>query len=1262
MTQPDRKWTFETLPDWLQDSIREATAGPADHEASRPTPERIEWPLLVDAAVVSGFAPKDLAPGVLTGDAREEAERSVLTFSETTHQEEGLRWSLTPESRKAVLQQANQGAVHEAIGRTTRSGRFADPVTRALQLCLEKPSDVGRSTTLPVLEATRVAVSWLSGVSWLSLPRLDDLDRRINLNRLLSEFQRMVGVVVDSAGTAQMDRFFGRDEEMEKLRSYIGTVPAGSTWQAATRAISGLTRRFSAWTPMTLWGIGGVGKTTLVSKFMLEHVESAASHYPFAYLDFDRSTVSPRYRERLLAEICTQVSAQFPEIAERLQAIQTEALKLARIPAGTLEGAPVDQLRDLTQQFRALIDDHLTSIEGRFATRPFLLVFDTFEVVQYDGRDVILLEEFVSGFSLDGTPWPRLRLVISGRQEVARFLGELEPMRLEGLLLDGAAAMLQTLARDAGKTVTPQQCNRIVSAVAEPGVDGRRRVSPLRIRLLAEEFRARTEDGPTIAQSLIDELSQPLDQNGRIARLFIDGILIRRVLRHVADRRVQALADPGLVVRRFDADVIREVMTAATPKPGSPEDAPQPWVVDQAEAQSIFEIFKKEVSLVEGDGTFLRHRADVRREMLPLIRVKSRRQFDDLHARAFAYFDRLARQRPRDLILAAEALYHALWLDKPMAEWLALWRPDAAFQPRVDPEEFEDGTPPHVFLRAKRYDKLSVGEVRSLPPELALEWLERRSMKLLDASRVYQEIDALGAAMGKDFEALDRAPEAAAPSARLLVRSGRWDDALRLTDRQHSVLGESVLIGAARSVTTYVDGASDANSMRLSLLRTEATVSAKSGRNGERPAPLNAAMATADPVIRVELLAYRSLGLPPTAEGQGEVMRMIDNACRNVGRDRWLKNPRILRLAVLTVTDADKLLPIQVETMAGLPRDRAALASIELVIAAVAQKTGSDNEVRRILDALREAPGRQNYVALDAQWRDLKGEAPRVVLGSAAASRAFREVVVFDHSDWILPLGNALSRALRQSEADVVREVLRSRQFGRGATRGDEGIAIVQAIAAEGRLLELAAAIHERQGAIQQWSSDSANNGIAGLSTALLVWHTALLMAVQSRGSLPERDLPPALVERASSYLQPEPLNVSQRHLDAIAEELRKQPLRREQIEMLLRGNGAAERIVGYRQLQMQPDPDFNQTMFDVLEAELRLAESLGETRPLWNWLEVFHQRVYKAPHVPHEDRDRLVSAVDRIMTFLRLHPQLDMGRHCLQSAQSLRGKLDPSV
>ena len=187
---------------------------------------------------------------------------------------------------------------------------------------------------------------------------------------------------------------------------------------------------------------------------------------------------------------------------------------------------------------------------------------------------------------------------------------------------------------------------------------------------------------------------------------------MRRIIGHISDLRVRALADPGLVVRRITPEVIAKVMTRGTVKPDdTPEssesldaEVKEPWIVTDAESKDIFEAFKREVSLVEIDGNALRHRPDVRQEMLPLIRARRPNRFKMLHHLAFDHFSSLVKANPSERASAAEALYHGLWLGQELEELDRLWSRDPAFDPRIDAEEFPEAVEKTSSYRQNRTD------------------------------------------------------------------------------------------------------------------------------------------------------------------------------------------------------------------------------------------------------------------------------------------------------------------------------------------------------------------------------------------------------------------------------------------------------------------------------------------------------------------------------------------------------------------------------
>src|SRR5687767_918349 len=296
------------VPSWARSAL-EGTLEPEVPESALTYREDAAWPLLVEAAVVNTFLPQELAPEAVQSEKRSDAEQVVLNFAETSRTLDGtLQWSLKDETRAEVIKATiHTSSLQQAIDRTAKV--FHDAGSEALRNCLShKPAT--KSLDLNSLEARRFAVSSLSRLL-SDLPEFGDvnisrLDREIEHLRLLRVFERMVGRRSNPDGTDPVDRFYGRDAEIEVLRAYVGVVEADTFKNQLRRGVNWLTRTISGRAPLVIWGVGGAGKTTLVSKFMLEHAEAASGRFPFAYFDFDRNTISARRPSGLLMEMCQQ--------------------------------------------------------------------------------------------------------------------------------------------------------------------------------------------------------------------------------------------------------------------------------------------------------------------------------------------------------------------------------------------------------------------------------------------------------------------------------------------------------------------------------------------------------------------------------------------------------------------------------------------------------------------------------------------------------------------------------------------------------------------------------------------------------------------------------------------------------------------------------------------------------------------------------------------------------------------------------------------
>lgn len=1101
---------LEGVPEWarkiVERSARRTSAPPSvlDYRGQK------AWPLLIGAATVASFLPRELVPHSLSGEERREAEHAVLRFAEPSYEPEGTKWSLIGDARQAVLTAIEPS---EVPAETPNH----DPLTDALRECLRGKRKKGyQSSDLRALEATRLAVTWLGGASHLDLPELEDLDRQIELRRLLSPFEHMIGRQPATGTAPPAHRFFGRAKEMNSLRDYVGAAGVSSL---AARAAAAVVSVFKSRAPMTVWGTGGVGKTTLIAKFMLEHAEAAKMRFPFAYLDFDRSTISARNQLGLLAEMCQQVGAQFPELTAPMTALRGQLTPLI-LKFENSPDEPTSLVHSYAQEFRQHVDQYLVQSETLFEwARPFLLVFDTFEVVQYGPDQVIGLEHFVRSFSRpqDSGMWPRLRLIISGRKKIAEFIVKAEELQLGALDRDGSAEMLMAFATDAGKPVDKKNALRLVHAIATAVGDKRATgVRPLHLRLIGDVFKdERTSDasGAAIVDSLVEELSgkSALTKDGLAGDTFVNGVLVRRILDHVKDRRVKALADPGLVVRRITAKVIAEVMTRGTWDPdktiGDPGDvAPSKlWEVDDEIAAEIFEAFKCEVSLVEPDDrdpkNALRHRQDVRNDMLPLIRARRRQSFVRLHELAYKHFSEHAAQDPAS---KTEALYHALWLDLPFATLDRFWTDDA----RIDPEEFDEGSRASIYLKAKSKKgrgTLSAEEVAQLPADMGVEWLASRAEELLRKRRLEESLKSVRAAAGSDYARIDDKPELAAVTARLLYRSGLWHECALLLQRH-------LTFEMLADLQWTRDASAEMNAY-VSLIRTWATMAGRSGAPVEEIDTIfRLAVSLRGPFARMEACAHLELGLrqheaTEIVQTRREELRFtIRETAGGIPARQWPDEGRTLRLAILAaeLDDTGRLFAY-VDLTEKLPRD----PEVVRHFLSINEKIMRSDAVK-LLGDLRTS--REIGDAIDRIWRKQKHDIMKGV-SEGEIGADLLTIMAYDQSDWTQALGNALTRSLKTDVRPVTRafhDVAELPDVKRALHRHD-GTSLVQLAMDDGRFLDIVRRLsdlpEQQEPAHDLIAPDERDvpwrypDTTPAIATALLRWHrVALRKTAQSEG------------------------------------------------------------------------------------------------------------------------------------------------------------------
>lgn len=467
-----------------------------------------------------------------------------------------------------------------------------------------------------------------------SVPGLDEMERQRGLAELLDPLALMIGRRPGQTG----DRFAGRNDELRDLRGFVDVLASHSVMEAVVRYARrkiGIIWGHNGPRLLTLTARGGLGKSTLMAKFVFDHALQSDNRFPFAYLDFDLAALTPRDPMQLLVEVSRQIALQFPQVADRLMAL-CAAQRSADIPVASKGTAnPFDD-------FRGIIADLLTLTGAEV----LLVVLDTLEIVQADPTAMEVLAGFVHKLGTgSGGPFRPLRIVAAGRADLNGAKFGLDPdgpfevrvLPLEPLTLSDAQEMVQRLGEDLlPKGWQPGWSVRLAGRRS----DGLDRREPLSLRLATELVVLAAPEARAATVAAIGALGEDADKSF-VARLYLS-----RTLDHLREPEAKAIAWPGLVLRCLDAAMVTEVVAPVAK-------------LDPAAALRGFEILKRETWIVDAPGPdgMVRHRRDLRARTLPLMRRHDSAAFDQVLAAVIPW---LAARAATDPVAARELGYYRL--------------------------------------------------------------------------------------------------------------------------------------------------------------------------------------------------------------------------------------------------------------------------------------------------------------------------------------------------------------------------------------------------------------------------------------------------------------------------------------------------------------------------------------------------------------------------------------------------------------------------
>lgn len=522
---------------------------------------------------------------------------------------EGMRWSILPDERIAVLRELHSEArletlAHEELHSGDRLGVWL------ANLVLKK------NVVVDQLDSKDLEILRTAGLYTRFLDSIDVKLRPNQVSRLLERRDAASAIVMARSGGV-----IGRERQLRRMLDTVALRHGGHAWLPT----------------VALTGPGGSGKSAMLAEFVHRLNTDRNLESLIVWLDFDYLGLSNGDPAIWMGEFARQLGLANDSLAVKADLFRAG---LADLSLGMSDRKQHNFQRSVSEE-KSLISLWRRCWDDVFRHHPVVLILDTLEEIAVQTDDVQeRLERWLWSLVYEYAI-RQLHIVYSGR-----VLPERLPMQT---ITQSTKIRLRDLPRWAAVELFTAQLER--SQYTGPAVPVKKIVAqfggnPLVVKLLANWVASDPEHA-------MRELGDA--EFARAKSALYQGVIYTRILKRMrAEPAIQKLACPGLVLRRVTPDLIVKVLAEPC---GLGE-------VSIGEANRLFGELRQQVWLVQRDrvGSALEHRKDLRQLMLRLMENEGSELARAIHSAAADYYASAQAVELPPARQLLEARYHRLML------------------------------------------------------------------------------------------------------------------------------------------------------------------------------------------------------------------------------------------------------------------------------------------------------------------------------------------------------------------------------------------------------------------------------------------------------------------------------------------------------------------------------------------------------------------------------------------------------------------------